>query len=232
MYLYAHQLPDAVTMTPSRALILIPLLALLVATVSGAQPLGQGSPMPLNRAYPLLRSVKTWWRGVPGLAFGDKLYDLLPGSLNHGVLTGMGFSTTSGWSPATHPGGYAQVNFNGTSDYVETTQAAGFTQSTPFTICLWARATATQTRMNLIQNCTAGDFNCIDLRFGDGDLRPDFSILVNGSATGGKIKTQAGSALALNTWYHLCATYDGSQAAAGMALYRNGDVLLTDIATN
>jgi len=183
--------------------------------------------------HPLLKNLKTWWRGVSQLSYGDKWYDLMPGTLNNGTLTNMGFDTTTGASPASHPGGFGtvQINFDGTNDYVETTQNVGFTQTSPFTICLWALSTnATKARQSLIQNCAGSDFNAILTRFGDGDTKPEMSIGPNGSATQEKIK--ATTNLSINTWYHICFTYDGSLTVAGMLIYGNGQPLAITTVVN
>jgi len=42
-----------------------------------------------------------------------------------------------------------------------------------------------------------------------------------------RIGRRYGSALTLNTWQHLCFTYDGSEASSGMIVYLNGSALTT-----
>jgi hypothetical protein len=76
-----------------------------------------GAQLQPELSHPLHRGLLAWWRPVPGLTGGDRWFDLLSGQY-HGALTNMGASATSGWSPATQAGGYAQLNFDGTDDYV------------------------------------------------------------------------------------------------------------------
>src|SRR5262249_38246338 len=90
----------------------------------------------------LLRDIVLWARATPGFAFGDRLFDLTA-SRNHGTLTNMGFTSTSGWSGTDRFGGHAQVNFDGTDDYVTfgNLTSADFANAT-FSVSVWFRATA------------------------------------------------------------------------------------------
>jgi Concanavalin A-like lectin/glucanases superfamily len=185
-----------------------------------------------NLAHPLLRGLQSWWRGVPGLTGSVWLIDLV--AYNYGTLLNMGYSTTSGWSPSTRPGGYAQINFDGADDSIATTDPAGVTPSTPFTLCLWAIMTGTPSAVisSLMVTMSDSEFNGVDWRFGEFDSRPQLEINADGAVTSAKIQVTAGAALATGIWYHLCATYDGSQTTAGMQLYANGAVLPTAVVSD
>jgi Concanavalin A-like lectin/glucanases superfamily len=185
-----------------------------------------------NMAHPLLRGLQYWWRGVPGLTGSVWLIDLV--AYNYGTLLNMGYGTTSGWSPSTRPGGYAQINFDGADDSIATTDPAGVTPSTPFTLCLWAIMTGTPSAVisSLMVTMSDSEFNGVDWRFGEFDSRPQLEINADGAVTSAKIQVTAGAALATQAWYHLCATYDGSQTTAGMQLYANGAVLPTAVVTD
>jgi len=182
---------------------------------------GWGPPVP-NLAHPLLRNLQHWWRAVPGLMGGTTLYDLMPGTLDHGTFTNMGYSSTSGWSPTTHVGGVGQVNFDGTDDYVQTPNPAGVTNTTPFTLCTWGLMTATTSEATVLGNSTAATYSGVNFYIGYGNTNPVF-LLAN---TGASVLLQIGAttAIGLNTWAHECAIYDGSQVIGGLTLYRNGVV--------
>lgn len=216
--------------------LLITGVAWLVLLCLPALPQGW-TPITPNMNHYLMRGIQHWWRAVPGLTGGDKLYDLVPGTLDHGVLTSMGFSTTSGWSGTARPGGYAQLNFDGTNDYVQTPTPADLAYNLPFTICLWVYPTAAASGgipRALLRHSTVNTFSGVVLHWGDNNTgaqvqRPTLGIFSNG-ITGGQIRVTADRPL--NTWEWLCATYDGSQTVAGMGLWANGEALATTTEAN
>lgn len=78
------------------------------------------TPDPLVGEHPLNRGKVAWWLTVPGWDGGRQWYDLI-GS-NHGTLANMGVGW--GWRNTARPGGWGQVQFDGTSSYVGTPLAA------------------------------------------------------------------------------------------------------------
>src|SRR4030095_4269216 len=214
-----------------RVLCVLLCLAGLVLSIVMAPPL-YAARAPAEPAPPLLRGLAYSWRGVAGLTGSVWLLDLV--AYNYGTLLNMGYSTTSGWSPSTRPGGYAQINFDGADDSIATTDPAGVTPSTPFTLCLWAIMTGTPSAVisSLMVTMSDSEFNGVDWRFGEFDSRPQVGIDAYRPVTSDKIQVTAGAALATQTWYHLCATYDGSQTTAGMQMYANGAVLPTAVVTD
>lgn len=71
---------------------------------------------PINDECPLNQGLVAWWMALPGLAGGRFLYDLR--GLNPGTLTNMTTVGTSGWGPTTRPGGFGEVRFDGSNDYI------------------------------------------------------------------------------------------------------------------
>jgi hypothetical protein len=69
---------------------------------------------PINQSAPLNRGLVAWYLGVPGLSGGSKFYDLR--GVNAGTLNS--FGTGYGWGPTNRPGGFAQINFNGTASLI------------------------------------------------------------------------------------------------------------------
>ena len=182
---------------------------------------------------PLLRGLTAWWRGVPGATGGDRIFDLSL-SQNHGTLTNMGYGTTSGWSPATHPGGYMQLNFDATDDYVETSVNPGTSVSTPLTLCSWVYVISDTGDTVLISNRIANNYTGVWWSPTDGahPLKPALTLCSESGPCTNQEKVFSTNAIALNTWYHLCTTYDGSQTTAGIALYQNGVAVATTLATD
>lgn len=179
-----------------------------------------------NLQLPLLRNLQHWWKGVPGRTGGLTLYDLVPGSLDNGVLTNMSYSSTSGWSPSTRPGGGMQVNFDGSDDYVEIPENAGLTPTTPFTLCAWLNGLSTSSGgTQIISNRLTNNYSGVAWWFSQASSLPSFYLMNNGSSA--YIALAGTTVLSTGVWYHLCATYDGSTMAAGMVMYANGSVLPT-----
>lgn len=216
-----------------RLLFLLPALTLLGAPVWAQQPM---SYVP-NLALPLLKNLQHWWKGAPGFTGGLTLYDLVPGTLDHGQLTNMGYSSTSGWSPSTRTPGVWQLNLDGTNDLVDTPVNTGLTVSSPVTICVWLYPAAAATggaAPRLLTMSGTTTYTGVLLRWGDSgtsgnEQKPDFSV---NSDSGLYEIIRVPTALPLNIWHHLCGTYDGSQTIGGLALYVNGALVSSAVVSN
>jgi hypothetical protein len=119
------------------------------------------------------------------------------------------------------PGGDAQINCDGTDDWVLTQVNAGITYNNPFSVCLWVNPTSTPASKVIMGTAPeAAPYDGIWLQLaGDGSGKVLFSLT---NASGQSENHLTDAALPLNTWTHLCVVYDGSQTNAGMALYANG----------
>jgi Concanavalin A-like lectin/glucanases superfamily len=151
----------------------------------------------------------------------------------------MGYSSTSGWSGTARPGGLAQLNFDAVDDYVQTPQPSGMAVNRPVTLCLWVYSTAAAGAGGagarpLLRMSNANTYTGVMWHWGDNtsgtDMqRPSFSV---DSDSGLYVVIRVTADRPLNTWEHLCATYDGSQTPGGMFIYANGVSLATFVETN
>ena len=97
-----------------------------------------------------------------------------------------------------------------------------------FSYALWVHPTNRQPRAVLAHRTRAGvdaASRGVELILDDG--RPSFALCH--FSPGNEIRIRAQQAVALNSWTHLTVTYDGSSRAAGMAIYRNGERLETEV---
>jgi hypothetical protein len=135
---------------------------------------------------------------------GTMLNDL-SGRNNHGVVTG------AAWSAAGRNGG--ALSFNGSSNWVTVADAATLDLTNGMTVEAWVRPAALSGWRTVVMKETASG-HAYSLYAHNNTPNPAVTITV-GTAD----RTAAGSsALPLNTWSHLAATYNGS----ALRLYVNG----------
>lgn len=207
-------------------LVLVCLSALVLVPLLGGAQL----PFTPDLTHGSLRGLVYWWRAVPGFVGSDRLYDVGPYGA-HGTLVNMGFSGTSGYSGTTRQGGYGQVNFDGVNDYVDTSRNAGVAHNAPFTICLWASAPVNNQGMLAATTPNSGPGGVFWGWGGNGtNDRMLFGIYAGGLFE--DLQANSGSILSLNTWYFLCAMYDGSQTIGGMTLWINAVQAGVNIGSN
>ena len=120
--------------------------------------------------------------------------------------------------------GSTSADFDGTDDYISIADADNLSfgdgsSDSPFSLAAWLKADGSGTRIlckcfetNLEYAFTIGGNNIPGLSLYDGN-------------TDNRIQVNHASALnpALNTWYHLAATYDGSGSVSGINHYLNGN---------
>lgn len=103
-----------------------------------------------------------------------------------------------------------------------------FTRDDPFTLSLWVKAPAPVPRAVLVHHSQAPI---------DAGSRGYELLLENGKVTfglhhmwpGNSLKVRSKTAVPVNAWAHLTATYDGSSTAAGVGLYLDGKPLEVDV---
>ncbi len=146
--------------------------------------------------------------------------------------TGQGNTGTLTGGPTWVSGKFGNgISFDGSNDYVQTASAPGFTASTPFSLCAWAYSTSNSSVVIMNTAIEASPYDGIWFQWGGGGRQNKPVFAINSTASGAE-DIYVSSALSLNTWYHLCATYDGSQTVGGMKIYVNGAAASTTTNAN
>jgi len=92
---------------------------------------------PVNGMHPLNRGLSGWWKVLPlrssGLLWSD-LVGVAPGT-RQGMGAGSG---TSGWGATTRRGGFGEMRFDGTDDYVSLPAVPGL-DPPALTLACWPK---------------------------------------------------------------------------------------------
>lgn len=170
------------------------------------------TPQPIYRGHPLNHGRVSWWLTLPGLEGGKSWHDLLgliPGALTNGPS----------WGGTTRPGGWGQLNFDGSNDVV---YAAGLTTSAPAALILpntvsiaaWVRTAATPANFATIAGLEyssprGNPFASYKLHSNFNSSQPAFVLGIGGTQTA--LNAGAGfGGLVTGRWYRLVGTYDGA----------------------
>ena len=120
------------------------------------------------------------------------------------------------------------LEFDGIDDYVDCGDSDDFSftdgagTDTAFSISMWVYPTSNTGFPGFFDKTTGSGIEYGAYHWSTG---MDF-VLFDGN-TSNRIARRYGSALALNTWQHLCFTYDGTESSSGMKIYLDGSVLTT-----
>jgi hypothetical protein len=203
----------------------VSLLVLLVgASFADAQPalMPVDVTNPLNTVRPEARGLLRLWQVLPGRMGGTNWADVV--SHQVGTLLGMAptGSTTSGWGTTKRRGGFGEMRFDGTNDYVDlgTSTVYDFPNTT-FTVSGWCRATAAGyvIARRLGSGGTGGWFIRLN---GDGTLNA--RIIDTGNTTAAERTSLTTSALT-GQWFHFLVVFvtDTVTAATNdVTIYING----------
>ena len=133
------------------------------------------------------------------------------------------FMAGTGSGPAPGPTtfeNYYSNDFDGTNDYVDlgTELNSMFEIGDSFSVSAWVKFGNTATDRTIISNMTSGTKG-FQLR-----VRPTESVRLVLAQTPSVWLNVDTSVLAIDTWHHIVATYDGSNATSGMNIYVNGSL--------
>lgn len=134
-------------------------------------------------------------------------------------LSGNGYNGTPTNSPNLTSGivGNA-LNFSNNFIYLPTD--FGITEATPFTLCAWVNANANA--ICILQSAPeANPYSGIWFTFSSGGVSGK-AISVVQSGFDKYLKTTINASLSADTFYYMCAVYDGSTNQSGLNLYVNG----------
>lgn len=112
------------------------------------------------------------------------------------------------------------LSFNGSADYVLLGDNFNFERTDSFTLSAWVRRMGSTLAMIVTKQSSAGVFPGWQLRMdASGAIR---FILVNTAANNALARVTTSYVLPSNEWVHVVATYAGTSAPSGMAIYANG----------
>lgn len=109
--------------------------------------------------------------------------------------------------------------------YADLGTAAGFERNQKFSYGAWIYPTSTQSMTIVSRMDDAGGFRGWDLYLGEG--KAYVHMIHDWDKNALRVNTK--SALELNKWHHLFATYDGSSKAAGIRIYVDGKPAALDV---
>jgi hypothetical protein len=155
---------------------------------------------PLNRDHPLNRGRLAWWLALPGLDGGRMWYDLA--GTNHGTLTDMAATATSGWWGTTRPGGWGQLAFDGVDDTVTAPLVGPLAD---YSIATWVYLADASREGAFVK--VGDEADGVGIGVGSGTL----NVAGNNLIMLAEQVAWNDSGVAIGTgWHHVGITYDGS----------------------
>lgn len=172
---------------------------------------------PINWRCLWNRGLVSWWMNLPQGVWGGgrKWRDLNRASLNDGTLTNMAFpsTSTSSWGPTTRPGGFGEVRFDGSDDYV--TAGSSWAIQTSFTASVWFKCPSGQAQFSrVIEKGANSEWN---LNWGQsGDATKLCLSILSGTGVIASL-----TSLADNSWHCACVVgaYSGSGTNYNFSYY-------------
>lgn len=165
-----------------------------------------------------------------GLAKNGELYLKKAGSTNEGAIV---VYDSGSWrtfaNEATAFSNTYSVNLDGSNDYIDCGGASdfGFTDGagndSAFTLSAWVKLDSNSIQRIIDKSGTTQASR--SYLFGT-DGASKFSMFF-GPGTGDYLYVKETTTLSTGVWYHLVCTYDGSNTAGGISLYRNGSASTT-----
>lgn len=121
------------------------------------------------------------------------------------------------------------LQYNGTNQYVDMGNNYSFEYTMPFSLSCWVYLTSVPIVGTLMGKTLGGGSGYQGYTL---ELANQIPAFVLRNTAGSNEAYITGPALALNTWYHLVGTSDGSGTATGMLMYYNGVLQSTTIGAN
>ena len=169
---------------------------------------------PINRSSPLNKGLVGWWINLPQINRAGTTFRDISGYGHHGTLTNMATTpptSTSGWNPTTRRGGYGQVAFDGTNDYIDAGGAV--VSSMPLTLCGGFTTSLSSGVLPLLSIQLAGSNNSI------------YRLILYQGKVQGQTQESGGALVAsitsypLNTWAYTCVVF---ATTTSRTIYLNG----------
>lgn len=186
-------------------------------TIDAANPVNWSH----SSMQPNVRPV-AWYLALPGLMGGAKWRDLMsPADLsigNHGTLTNIAQSGSSGWQSTNRLGGFGELRLDGVNDYVNVAYSPSLDITTAITLIANIRFTTIASDGYIISKGT--DRYDILTYAGDPGKVSFYLTLSSGG-------TELRSPLAYNDGlpHRVVGTYDSAGASGNMRLYVDGSLV-------
>lgn len=163
---------------------------------------------------PLNRGLVSWYLAVPNrMGYGTTVMrDLC--KRNNGTLTNMAFpgTSTSGWGTTTRRGGWGEVRFDGSDDWVNCGPVSS-SLGGEFTVSFWAKWNATNNYYFPVTKTvgTGGSTNGFEFR---NEANTQLSLV----GKGGNVIWSGHGVVTAGQWLFVCGTFDGTTSR----LYADG----------
>ncbi len=169
---------------------------------------------PINWSHPLNRGRLAWWLCLPGLTGGAKFVDLCKRS--DATLKSMGDPNarggTNGWRPASRPGGWGSLQFDGSAGYALSTNVSSSLFAGDCTLAAWVYVTSQSGVAYVCTKGLAGGLaNSAGLFFRNSSNRFEFRV-------GAGTATSATNSSVISTWQRVV----GARRSGVLSIYVNG----------
>jgi hypothetical protein len=177
---------------------------------------------PVNWSHDLLaggRGPNLWLKALPEWMAGSRWINLVnPSNGPHGTLTGM--TAGYGWQSTNRPGGWGEMRFDGTNDYVSIPVSAIPSGRTQTAGSLWIRPRTIGTNSWRALDTWNGIYAAITLKGGTAAGNTDISVFLDtsGASIGQESRSNLGY-MAAGVWSHVAFSW---VSGSPLKIYHNG----------
>lgn len=171
--------------------------------------------------------VGYWTMDGPSIDWRKNQVADISGNGNTGTLINM--STSS--SPTAGKIGQA-LKFDGSSSYVDTTNNANVTPSTPFSLSIWAKKTGNADAELIETGNNDSPYDGVWFEYGGSGANDNKIRFALSDTTSHVWQIDAISATASGAWHHIVAAYDGSNTIGGLHIYVDGSLMASSVSGN